>query len=453
LALDANQIRGAGAAALAQGLSSSTSALAILKLAENKIGLVGAQAFGDALSQNRGLALVVMTGCNLGDDGAAALAAGLGNNPTLRALTLNNNVIGPAGAAALANGIAVFSGNTYHGEAVHDENHENRKTSEEQWRGGSRLEALHLDKNEIGDKGIHAIATVLQTHADTVTLQDLAVQSNGITTRGATALGKVLRTNTRITRIDLAGLNNVDEVIIDAIKTAIDRNAHQPRGSDREGGGGDRDGGDHNAAGDQRRNNAGIEPPAKAESSSHTGKKRNSRPATKRNKSPDMPPRLPSSTPVPLSLSAPPPPVVTLGKDGFRQVCNDAGLAFTEIRRVTSFNYGTMYDKKGPAAVPVVIAGAGRGLPAVDKWKTPGYLRHAFNNSKTEPPLTRFTTAACVIVVLCVDGSLQHHLVSVGRGYDGSSTHKHARTHARIAATTRVNLPTLNRSQQFQFQP
>ena len=345
LALDSNKIGSVGAAGLANGLahsggiggdggsnSASPSKLRSLKLGDNKIGIAGATAIANVLGSRRcNLQLLVLSRCYLGDGGAAAIARGLAGSD-LRSIKLQTNAIGPQGAAALATALDSSRSST-HGN-----------------NGGSsnRLESLDLSKNEVGDEGIQFIGRMLPNNN---ILQDVSLESNSITNRGAIMLGKALRRNTKVTRVELGGRNKIDDEMIDAINSATDKNEQRQRESKYGNTNGPNSGSGSGRPPSSSRGQGGIVNAALGEKN------------------------------------------VSSGGGGFRDVLVAAGLAFTEIVQVTTFDYDTMFDKAGdtPGKGPVVIRNAGKGMAALEKWATPGYLQAAFKGTK---PLTRFTTAA-----------------------------------------------------------
>jgi Ran GTPase-activating protein (RanGAP) involved in mRNA processing and transport len=161
LELASNDIGPKGGAALAVAIAANSS-LKYLDLSHNDLGDRGIAGFGPALSTNTSIEYLNISNNDITDTGAVALASGLGTNRSLLRLVLNRQNIGDVGVTEIANALA----------------------SNE-----CSLQELHLDQNQIRNKGAIALADMLRTNR---TLKMLSVTSNEIGDSGGEALGKAL---------------------------------------------------------------------------------------------------------------------------------------------------------------------------------------------------------------------------------------------------------------------
>jgi len=157
-----NDLRVAGAKALATLLRSDTLQLESLELCENKIHDFGVKALADALAGNTSLTFLGLGSNLIGDEGAASLAEALKKNSGLRFLDLSS------------------SGLTSH---------------------------------RISDAGAKALSTALWVNSS---LQQLDLSRNDISNNGADALAASLAENQVFTSLVLQG-TNVDDIHLQAI--------------------------------------------------------------------------------------------------------------------------------------------------------------------------------------------------------------------------------------------
>ena len=211
LALDLgfNSIGDTGAAALGRSLVVN-STLRTLCLSGNTIGPAGAESMASGLGRNATLEVLHLTGNSLGGGGASMLSNALFSNSTLRKVYMSGSSIGRIGAEALAaalrglsptndgslsapvRSISSLSTATPMGDGseatahattssatcfpmigrigLDDENGDDDFSSQSlidksySSRSPCGLECVYISDNDIGDKGVAAIATAMQTH-------------------------------------------------------------------------------------------------------------------------------------------------------------------------------------------------------------------------------------------------------------------------------------------------
>lgn len=138
---------------------------------------------GRALEQNVGLYQLDLSLSALCNDGALYVADALRSNRFLRILNISSNELTHRGCDFLVKGLL-----------------KNRT-----------LNDLDLGFNEIGDQGSISLAGALQISK--CSLQRLRLRSNGITSRGATALFAALRKNSRLCLLDMCGNDICDDCL------------------------------------------------------------------------------------------------------------------------------------------------------------------------------------------------------------------------------------------------
>jgi NLR family CARD domain-containing protein 3 len=138
---------------------------------------------------------------HIGDEGAMALAEALKVDSTLEVLFLANNNIGEKGATALAEALKHHSSLQIlwkvlpHKVLGIDVAHGLWEAHNEAWRTSSKLQQLELNMNNIGDKGVAALAGALKTNS---TLKGLWLARNNIGVEGATAMAEALTCNSKL---------------------------------------------------------------------------------------------------------------------------------------------------------------------------------------------------------------------------------------------------------------
>ena len=159
LLLDCCLLTDVGIAGLMKGLSSDGSKISCLSLAQNRIGVKGAQHIAEMLVSNKNLKSLELASCHIPDEAVATLALALsrGNNTSLQKLSLGFNAFGDEGVTAL-------------GEMLSND---------------SRLEQLEVQFNEFGDKGLEAL---IQGLSENYFLWDLFILNGSTYSSGKSKL-------------------------------------------------------------------------------------------------------------------------------------------------------------------------------------------------------------------------------------------------------------------------
>uniref|UniRef100_A0A8C9RZY7 NLR family CARD domain containing 3 n=1 Tax=Scleropages formosus TaxID=113540 RepID=A0A8C9RZY7_SCLFO len=176
-------------------LSAKDCHLQKISLAENSISNKGIKAISRSLMVNRSLTSLDLRSNNIGPKGAKSLAEALKNNNVLVSIrelmqeisevvnvlvvmsqiclySLSSNQLGDKGVAALAQALVV--------------NHS--------------LITLHLQSNSISNKGVTALTAALQVNKG---LTDLNLRENSIGVQGAKEIAKALQANNTLRNLDL----------------------------------------------------------------------------------------------------------------------------------------------------------------------------------------------------------------------------------------------------------
>ena len=146
-----------------------------------------------------------------GDVGATALAEALKFDSALHILDLDHNNIGEKGATALAEALKHHSSLQIlwkvlpHKVLGIDVAHGLWEAHNEAWRTSSKLQQLELNMNNIGDKGVTALAGALKTNS---TLKGLWLAKNNIGVEGATAMAEALTYNSKLQGLWFLSLSN-----------------------------------------------------------------------------------------------------------------------------------------------------------------------------------------------------------------------------------------------------
>lgn len=152
-------------------IQSRISMILRLHLGQNNIGNKGALSLSESLYTNNIITHLTLESNNIGDSGCTALSEWLSTNTSLLHLGLGGNNIGDEGCINLGRGILK----------------------------NNSLQVLVLCFNHIGDPGFIDFCQQIQ---ELKTLQSIIFWNNPITNLGGTALEKMLKNNTTITRFE-----------------------------------------------------------------------------------------------------------------------------------------------------------------------------------------------------------------------------------------------------------
>ena len=146
-----------------------------------RVGDMGTVALARGLASNHTIRCVCLTNCGIGEEGARMLSNALSRNHTLARLSLRCNRIGDKGFHYLCTAILTSE---YSEET-------------QQQREASGLISLNVGSNGITDKGLHNMPSILQ-------LEELHLDENDISDRGALDLAKAVIGNTSLKWLNLA---------------------------------------------------------------------------------------------------------------------------------------------------------------------------------------------------------------------------------------------------------
>ncbi|KAF5827656.1 hypothetical protein DUNSADRAFT_305 [Dunaliella salina] len=193
-----NGSRAANAAALAHAVSSS----GVLDLSGCFLGPVAAEALLGVKGPPSGLwgpslRALNLTGCQIGPQGAAHVAAAIQGQGTsldgLQTVCLADNRLGPAGAAALC-------------AALTQQQQQQGSCSAPLVGRGSKLKAMDLTLNLLGDEGAKAVSKVLKEASPPLScLSSLTLGGNAIGVDGARALAQMLPSLPSLLELHLPG--------------------------------------------------------------------------------------------------------------------------------------------------------------------------------------------------------------------------------------------------------
>ena len=162
LRLVSSRVQTQGGTALATALGGlSGKALTQLDLCDNGLGPECGGPLGGVVAFHTQLTVLLLNECGLCDEGLAPLAAGLKGHGALSRLELCCNEITPSGAKALAGVLPTLT----------------------------RLTALRLAENELGDEGVVILAKALHAASGLPDLAELDFSSNELHGTGARPLG------------------------------------------------------------------------------------------------------------------------------------------------------------------------------------------------------------------------------------------------------------------------
>ena len=173
-----------------------------LYLTNNKIGVEGMKAISEALKNNHILELLALSNNQLNVDGAKAIAAFLKMNNTLKNLDLTDNKVGDEGVKAVADTLLTYQcleELDLGGNEIFDEGAISI-AAVLRIKENNTLKALSLYRNEIGDKGVKALADALLTNH---CLEDLNLDDNIVSDEGAIAIAAALRVNSTLKELYL----------------------------------------------------------------------------------------------------------------------------------------------------------------------------------------------------------------------------------------------------------
>jgi len=199
LDLDSNAIGPCGVQALPAALSQNQSLLT-LRLNRNGLGPTGAEHVAELLRVNGSVTALHVCGNSFKEGGASALAAALPLNCALTALHLADNDIADDGAAALAHGISASAALGTLALARNKIGPGGATALASALREGGLRELLDLNYNRVGHDGAAAIAAGLS--ARTSRLGALQLRSNGLGDEGVEALCLAVEKG-RVLKLDL----------------------------------------------------------------------------------------------------------------------------------------------------------------------------------------------------------------------------------------------------------
>jgi Ran GTPase-activating protein (RanGAP) involved in mRNA processing and transport len=171
-----------GALRLAQFLSKPCTSIQRLTLKMNSIGENGAKFLADGLARNQSLVTLHMHCNEIDDEGVEALMTSLSmGSSALEELSLCANLISDIGTKAIARNLHT-----------------------------TRLKRLYLNHNVIGDEGIEHLVHALDGSMKGNRLEELALCSNGLGNKSATALALALQSNQSLLILELSGNPRID---------------------------------------------------------------------------------------------------------------------------------------------------------------------------------------------------------------------------------------------------
>ena len=175
--LGCNNIGARGARRLAHVLEGNTSVQG-LWLKRNPIGDDGLLALGQMLARNTHLQTLDVVNCGFGENAFARFCDSMGRSQTLRRFYAGGNGLGQRSAQSLLDSLGGSTANSQ-----------------------SRLNALLLNTNDLGDVGARALALLMSQKPKL--LRELGLGSNALTLRGLSELSEVLGSNTTLEVLDL----------------------------------------------------------------------------------------------------------------------------------------------------------------------------------------------------------------------------------------------------------
>eukprot|EP00934_Nitzschia_sp_Nitz4_P006793 Nitzschia sp. Nitz4//scaffold17_size182527//56450//58579//NITZ4_001843-RA/size182527-processed-gene-0.10-mRNA-1//1//CDS//3329539307//6783//frame0 len=194
LDVSSNQIKAKGMTALAEALRTSTeSNLQILDISNNDIKAGGISSLVKLLAEDRRITVLYCNNNGLGPEGVSQLGNALQINYTLEDLRLENNQIGDSGAWMLMEGLMDNEHRTCAIERLHlgwnGIGLEGVSCLAEALRSNTRLSHIDMTGNLIDDMGAEVLAESLSYH---ISIDRLQLSDNSIQTPGAMALAAAM---------------------------------------------------------------------------------------------------------------------------------------------------------------------------------------------------------------------------------------------------------------------